>query len=330
MIAEAGTRYTVAFRSTMLPGTCEDRLIPRLEAASGLKAGQDFGVCVNPEFLREGTSVKDFNDPPKTVIGQIDDKSGEILAALYEGLPGPVHRVPITVAELAKYADNCFHAVKVTFANEIGAVCGALGLDSHQVMDVFVSDTKLNISAAYLKPGFAFGGSCLPKDLRALTHTARHNDVRIPMLDNVLSSNEAQIDRVFQQVADTGSRRVGLFGLSFKAGTDDLRESPLVELAERLLGRGFELLIHDSQVSLSALHGANRAYVDARIPHLSKLMVSSPDQAAAHAEVAILGTGTEEAVAAVERSGATVVIDLVRNAATARLADRPGYQGISW
>ncbi|MEM9712086.1 MAG: nucleotide sugar dehydrogenase [Actinomycetota bacterium] len=329
-IAEAGTRYTVAFRSTMLPGTCEERLIPRLEAASGLTAGQDFGVCVNPEFLREGTSVKDFNDPPKTVIGQFDDKSGEILATLYDGLPGPVHRVPIKVAELAKYADNCFHAVKVTFANEIGAVCGALGLDSHQVMDVFVSDTKLNISPAYLKPGFAFGGSCLPKDLRALTHTARHNDVRIPMLDQVLTSNEAQIDRVFQQVADTGSRRVGLFGLSFKAGTDDLRESPLVELAERLLGRGFELLIHDSQVSLSALHGANRAYVDSRIPHLSKLMVSSPDQAAAHAEVAVLGTGTEEAVAAVERSGATVVIDLVRNAATSRLADHPGYQGISW
>ncbi len=329
-IAEAGTRYTVAFRSTMLPGTCEERLIPRLEATSGLTAGQDFGVCVNPEFLREGTSVKDFNDPPKTVIGQIDDKSGEILAALYEGLPGPVHRVPIKVAELAKYADNCFHAVKVTFANEIGAVCGALELDSHQVMDIFVSDTKLNISPAYLKPGFAFGGSCLPKDLRALTHTARHNDVRIPMLDNVLASNEAQIDRVFQQVADTGSRRVGLFGLSFKAGTDDLRESPLVELAERLVGRGFELLIHDSQVSLSALHGANRAYVDSRIPHLSKLMVSSPDQAAAHAEVAILGTGTEEAVAAVERSEATVIIDLVRNAATARLADHAGYQGISW
>ncbi|MEM9611011.1 MAG: nucleotide sugar dehydrogenase [Actinomycetota bacterium] len=329
-IAEAGTRYTVAFRSTMLPGTCDERLIPRLEAASGLKAGADFGVCVNPEFLREGSSVKDFNDPPKTVIGQIDDKSGEVIASLYEGLPGPVHRVPIKVAELAKYADNCFHAVKVTFANEIGAVCGALGLDSHQVMDIFVSDTKLNISPAYLKPGFAFGGSCLPKDLRALTHTARHRDVSIPMLDHVLTSNEHQIDRVFQMVANTGLRRIGLFGLSFKAGTDDLRESPLVELAERLVGRGFELLIHDSQVSLSALHGANRAYVDSRIPHLSKLMVGSPDQAAAHAEVAVLGTGTEEAVAAVERSGASVIVDLVRNAATSRLAEHPGYRGISW
>ncbi|MEM9037015.1 MAG: nucleotide sugar dehydrogenase [Actinomycetota bacterium] len=329
-IAEAGTRYTVAFRSTMLPGTCDERLIPRLEAASGLKAGADFGVCVNPEFLREGSSVKDFNDPPKTVIGQIDDKSGEVIASLYEGLPGPVHRVPIKVAELAKYADNCFHAVKVTFANEIGAVCGALGLDSHQVMDIFVSDTKLNISPAYLKPGFAFGGSCLPKDLRALTHTARHQDVSIPMLDHVLTSNEHQIDRVFQMVANTGLRRIGLFGLSFKAGTDDLRESPLVELAERLVGRGFELLIHDSQVSLSALHGANRAYVDSRIPHLSKLMVGSPDQAAAHAEVAVLGTGTEEAVAAVERSGASVIVDLVRNAATSRLAEHPGYRGISW
>lgn len=329
-IAEAGTRYTVAFRSTMLPGTCEERLIPRLEAASGLTAGTDFGVCVNPEFLREGSSVKDFNDPPKTVIGQIDDKSGEVVASLYEGLPGPVHRVPIKVAELAKYADNCFHAVKVTFANEIGAVCGALGLDSHQVMDVFVSDTKLNISPAYLKPGFAFGGSCLPKDLRALTHTARHCDVSIPMLDHVLTSNEHQIDRVFQMVANTGHRRIGLFGLSFKAGTDDLRESPLVELAERLVGRGFELVIHDAQVSLSALHGANRAYVDSRIPHLSKLMVATPDQAADRAEVAVLGTGTEEAVDAVERSEASIIVDLVRNSATSRLASHPGYRGISW
>lgn len=329
-IAEAGTRYTVAFRSTMLPGTCEERLIPRLEAASGLTAGTDFGVCVNPEFLREGSSVKDFNDPPKTVIGQIDDKSGEVIASLYEGLLGPVHRVPIKVAELAKYADNCFHAVKVTFANEIGAVCGALGLDSHQVMDVFVSDTKLNISPAYLKPGFAFGGSCLPKDLRALTHTARHCDVSIPMLDHVLTSNEHQIDRVFQMVANTGHRRIGLFGLSFKAGTDDLRESPLVELAERLVGRGFELVIHDAQVSLSALHGANRAYVDSRIPHLSKLMVATPDQAADQAEVAVLGTGTDDAVDAVERSEASIIVDLVRNSATSRLASHPGYRGISW
>ena len=259
-------RYTVVVRSTMLPTTCQQTVFPRLEAASGRRAGVEFGLAVNPEFLREGSSVHDFPDPPKTVIGQFDEASGDAVAELYEGLPSTVYRVPLAVAEMIKYADNSFHALKAGFANEMGAVCKALGLDSHAVMDILTADTKLNISPAYLRPGFAFGGSCLPKDLRAVVHRAGRADVSVPILESVVPSNEGQIDRVFNLIEATGKRRVGLLGLAFKPGTDDLRESPLVALAERLLGRGFELLIHDPQVAVSRLLGANRAYVDQRIP----------------------------------------------------------------
>jgi GDP-mannose 6-dehydrogenase len=329
-IPGASGRYTVVIRSTMLPGTCEERVLPRLEAASGLRAGADFGLCVNPEFLREGTSVRDFYDPPKTVVGQLDDASGEPVLALYEGLPGPTYRVPLRVAEMTKYVDNSFHALKVGFANEVGAICHALGLDSHQVMDIFRADTKLNISPAYLKPGFAFGGSCLPKDLRAITHRARHADVAVPILESILSSNERQIARAFDLVAATGARRVGLFGLSFKSGTDDLRESPLVELAERLVGRGYDLLIHDAHVSLSRLQGANRAYVEARIPHLQRLMASTADAVVAHAEVCVVGTSAPDVVEAIGRADGRHVIDLVRFPGSDRLEGTPGYVGVGW
>src|SRR3954470_14735055 len=222
--------HTVVFRSTMLPGTCTDLLVPILEKESGKTAGVEFGVAVNPEFLREGSSVKDFFDPPKTVIGELDSRSADAVAEMYRGLPGEIHRVPIAVAEMAKYADNSFHGLKIAFANELGAVCAALGLDSHAVMDVFLADTKLNVSPAYLRPGFAFGGSCLPKDLRALTHTARRLDVEVPLLANLLASNETHLRRAVDTVIALGRRKVGIFGLSFKAGTDDLRESPMVEL----------------------------------------------------------------------------------------------------
>ena len=323
-------RYTVVIRSTMLPGTCEEVVQPRLEAASGLGAGQGFGLAINPEFLREGSSVKDFFDPPKTVIGQVDDLSGDAVAALYEGLPGPVYRVPLRVAEMTKYVDNGFHALKVGFANEIGAVCKALGLDSHIVMDIFTSDTKLNISPAYLKPGFAFGGSCLPKDLRAITHRARRADTAVPILESILPSNEDQIDRVFRQIEATGKRRVGLFGLSFKAGTDDLRESPMVALAERLLGRGFELMIFDQNVAFSRLLGANRAYVDSRIPHLSRLMASSADAVVNHAEVCVIGAADPEAIAALGRADGRVVVDLVRFPGSEAYEGDPNYIGVGW
>jgi GDP-mannose 6-dehydrogenase len=324
------SRYTVVIRSTMLPASCEEIVLPRIEAASGLWAGEGFGLAVNPEFLREGSSVRDFFEPPKTVIGQIDEASGDAVAELYEGLPGPVYRVPLGVAEMIKYADNGFHALKAGFANEIGAVCKALGLDSHAVMDILTSDTKLNISPAYLRPGFAFGGSCLPKDLRALTHRARRADVHIPILESILPSNEGQIDRVFRTIEATGKRRIGLFGLAFKPGTDDLRESPMVVLAERLLGRGFELMIHDPQVAVSRLLGANRAYVDQRIPHLSRLMATSADAVVNHAEVCVVGAADPEVVAALGSVDGRIIVDLVRFPGSAAYEDNPGYVGVCW
>lgn len=329
-IASREDRYSVVIRSTMLPTTCEKEIIPRLEAGSGKRAGVDFGIAVNPEFLREGSSVKDFYDPPKTVIGQLDDASGDPVAELYEGLPGPVYRVPLKVAEMTKYADNSFHALKVGFANEIGTICSALGLDSHQVMDIFTSDTKLNISPAYLKPGFAFGGSCLPKDVRALVHRARHEDVSLPILEALLPSNTSQIDRAFRMVASSGARKVGMLGLAFKAGTDDLRESPMVELAERLLGRGYELRIHDRNVSVSRLLGANQAYVDARIPHLADLMLHDPREVVAHADVVIVGAADPEALAALPDEGGPKIIDLVRFPGSHAQEGNSDYTGIAW
>lgn len=323
-------RYTVVVRSTMLPTTCEQIVLQRLQEASGRRGGEDFGLAVNPEFLREGSSVRDFLDPPKTVIGQFDEASGDAVADLYKGLPGPVYRVPMAVAEMIKYADNSFHALKVGFANEMGAVCKALGLDSHAVMDIFMADTKLNISPAYLRPGFAFGGSCLPKDVRALVHRARRADVPVPILESVGPSNEGQIDRAFKIIEATGKRRVGLLGLAFKPGTDDLRESPLVALAERLLGRGFELLIHDPQVAVSRLLGANRAYVEQRIPHLSRFIADSPDEVVSHAEVCVVGAADPEAIAALRRVDGRIVVDLVRFPGSADYEDDPRYIGISW
>jgi GDP-mannose 6-dehydrogenase len=274
--------------------------------------------------------VRDFHDPPKTVIGELDEASGAVVAALYEGLPGPVYRVPVKVAEMTKYADNGFHALKVGFANEIGAVCRALGVDSHQVMDIFRSDAKLNISPAYLRPGYAFGGSCLPKDLRAILHAARHRDVDVPILANVLPSNERVIDRAFRLVEAAGNRRVGMFGLSFKAGTDDLRESPLVELAERLVGRGYELLIHDGHVALSRLQGANRAYIASRIPHLERMLAATPEAVVAHAETIVVGSSAPEVVSALRGADGRAIVDLVRFPGSDAQEAAAGYAGIAW
>jgi GDP-mannose 6-dehydrogenase len=329
-IANRTSRHTVVFRSTMLPGTCLNLLVPILEKASGKTAGVDFGVAVNPEFLREGSSVRDFFDPPKTVIGELDERSGDVVAELYAGLPGEVFRVPIPVAEITKYADNSFHALKIGFANELGAICGALGLDSHRVMDVFLADRKLNISPAYLKPGFAFGGSCLPKDLRGLVHAANRADVRVPILSHVLPSNEEHLKRAFDLVVRTGKRKVGLFGLSFKPGTDDLRESPMVELAERLLGKGYDLRIYDANVSLSRLLGANREYIEQRLPHLGQLLAGSVAEVLDHAEVCLLASTDADVLAALPPGGDRTVIDLVRLPdAEARRADE-GYVGLAW
>lgn len=323
-------RHTVVFRSTMLPGTCERLLIPTLEKASGRKAGTDFGVAVNPEFLREGSSVTDFFAPPKTVIGEFDDASGDPVANLYDGIPGEVFQVPLAVAEMIKYADNAFHGLKIGFANEIGAICRALGLDSHAVMDVFLADRKLNISPAYLRPGFAFGGSCLPKDLRGLVYAARSADVSVPLLSHVLPANEEHLRRAFDLIAATGHRKIGLFGLSFKPGTDDLRESPLVDLAERLLGKGFDLRIYDPTVTLSRLMGANRTYIEDRLPHLSELLSSSASEVMAHAEVCVVGSTGEDVVAALDDAGDRPIIDLVRLPDADTRRAQKGYVGLGW
>ncbi|MFH8839281.1 nucleotide sugar dehydrogenase [Streptomyces sp. NPDC017868] len=328
-VAERGGRQTVVFRSTMLPGTCLNLLLPVLEKFAGT-AGVDFGVAVNPEFLREGTSVRDFFDPPKTVIGELDAASGDVVAALYEGLPGEVFRVPVPVAEAIKYADNAFHGLKIGFANELGAVCQALGVDSHQVIDVFLADRKLNISPAYLRPGFAFGGSCLPKDLRSLVHAAQRADVSVPILSHVLASNADHLQRAVDMVERTGKRRVGLFGLSFKPGTDDLRESPLVELAERLFGKGYDLRIYDPNVNLSRLLGANREYIENRLPHLAQLLVESVDEVIEHAEVCLVGTREPSVLSALPHGDAPVIVDLIRLPDADARRTEPGYMGLAW
>jgi GDP-mannose 6-dehydrogenase len=329
-LADQGRWHTIVFRSTMLPGTCIDLLIPILEKASGLTAGVDFGVAVNPEFLREGSSVRDFFEPPKTVIGEFDTRSGDMVAALYADLPGEVFRVPIPIAEMTKYADNSFHGLKIAFANELGAVCRALGIDSHRMMDVFLADTKLNVSPAYLRPGFAFGGSCLPKDLRGLVYAARRADVSLPLLSHVLPSNEEHLRRAFDLVAATGKRRIGLFGLSFKPGTDDLRESPLVELAERLLGKGYDLRIYDANVTMSRLMGANRDFIESRLPHLGELLGNSVDDVLAHADVCVIGCKDPAVLRALDAAGDRTIIDLVRLPDAEARRAHPGYVGLGW
>src|SRR5258706_7488814 len=258
----------IVMRSTMLPGTMRDVVIPVLEKHSGKRAGEEFGVCINPEFLREGTAVHDYYHPPKTVIGEINRASGDLVATLYSRFPGPMIRTDIQTAEMVKYADNVWHALKVGFANEIGNICKAVEIDAHKVMEIFCQDQKLNLSPYYLKPGFAFGGSCLPKDVRALLYKAKTLDVTVPILSSILPSNEQQIARGVQAVVEKGNKRVGILGFSFKAGTDDLRESPMVELVERLLGKGYDLKIYDKNVSLAVIHGANRDFILNRIPHI--------------------------------------------------------------
>jgi GDP-mannose 6-dehydrogenase len=329
-LGEIDHRHTVVVRSTVLPGTTESRVRPLLEDASQQVAGRDFGLAVNPEFLREGSSVADFAEPPKTVVGELDEASGEPLAALYEGTPGPFFRVPIGVAELVKYVDNAFHALKIAFANEIGAVSRAFDLDSHEVMRIFRSDTKLNVSPAYLTPGFSFGGSCLPKDLRALVHAARRADLDLPLLENVLPSNERHLQRSIELITALGRRRVGMFGLSFKPETDDLRESPLVELSEYLLGKGYELKIYDPGVSLARLVGANREYIDSRIPHLSTLLSSSVDEVMGHAEVCVIGAARPETIEALASSNGRRIVDLARLPNAADLREGANYVGIAW
>lgn len=304
--------HLVVVRSTVLPGTVRDIVIPVLEESSGKRAGDDFGICVNPEFLRESTAIKDYDQPPITVIGELDTRSGDLLAEIYSDLDAPIVRKPIEVAEMIKYTCNVWHATKVSFANEIGNIAKSLGVDGRDVMDVVCQDNKLNISRYYMRPGFAFGGSCLPKDVRALTYRASQMDVRHPLLSSIMSSNNEQVSRAFNIVTSYGCRRIGMLGLSFKSNTDDLRESPLVELAEMLIGKGYELQIFDRNVDYARTHGANRDYINTKIPHLTSLMATDLRGVVDHADVIVVGNNDElfETVTADVPPGKRVV-DLV-------------------
>jgi GDP-mannose 6-dehydrogenase len=320
--------HIVAIRSTILPGTMRGMVVPTLERASGEKLGERLAVCNNPEFLREGTAVYDFFNPPKTVIGG-EAPSVDTLAALYDGIAAPLIKTSLEVAEMVKYADNCWHAVKVAFGNEIGNVCKAAGIDSHAVMDIFFQDTKLNISHTYLRPGFAFGGSCLPKDLRALTAKGRALGLELPMLGSVIPSNRVQIERAVERILSHGRKAISFLGFSFKAGTDDLRESPQVELIERLLGKGCDLKLYDRNVNLARLTGANKAYILDTVPHIASLMTDSLEDAVRHGAVIVIGNAGEEfaRVPAMLRPD-QLLVDFVRLPGVEGLGDR--YDGINW
>jgi GDP-mannose 6-dehydrogenase len=288
-LASSTSYHVVAVRSTLLPGLLETRLVPLLESASGRVAGVDVGVALNPEFLREGSALSDFARPPFTIVGATDDRAASAVESLYAHLASPVHRVAPGEASMLKYASNTFHAMKVVFANEMGAVCQQLGVDGRRVMDVFCQDRELNISTRYLQPGFSFGGSCLPKDLRAITYLAKQLDVITPLMGNVLASNDAHIQRVVDAVLECPRPRVALVGLSFKVGSDDLRESPFVRLAEALIGKGVQLRIYDPDVALSRVFGRNQAYIEERLPHVGQLLASTLVAATDGANVVIIG-----------------------------------------
>ena len=322
-------RHVVVIRSTVLPGTMRGIVIPVLEEYSGKKAGQDIGICHNPEFLREGSAVKDFEAPPQTVVGELDKASGDVLAQLYARLDAPLVRTDLETAEMVKYVNNIWHALKIGFANEIGNVCKSVNVDAHEVMRIFCQDKKLNISTAYLLPGFAFGGSCLPKDLRALAYKAKSQDLELPILSAILPSNEMQVNRGLQLIMEKGHKRIGILGFSFKAGTDDLRESPIIEVIERLLGKGHELRIYDKNVNLASLVGANRDFILNRIPHISRLMVDGIDAVLNHAETVVIGNKDPEFRIVPERlrSGQRLV-DFVR--ISDQRTDDGRYEGICW
>jgi GDP-mannose 6-dehydrogenase len=320
--------HSVVYRSTMLPGTMEKKVIPGLERASGKRAGIDFGIGYMPEFLRESTAIRDYDEPGAIIFGARDDITLARLHELHKNVSGKRLTVDITTAEAIKYVNNAWHALKISFANEVGNICKSAGLDGYDVMDALCSDHRLNISPAYLKPGFAFGGSCLPKDLRALRYMARTNEVDTPILDATLTANERQLARAYEMVAAHGKRNIGILGLSFKADTDDLRESPLVELAERLYGRGYDIRIFDPNIQIKKLTGANLKYVRARLPHLSAHLCNDLDQMIRRSDVLIVGNAALGREVLRDLDPAKPVVDLVRVDPTKRTAG--SYHGICW
>jgi len=328
-LKQKSTFHTIVLRSTVLPGTTETLMIPTIESASSKRAGVDFAVCYNPEFMREGSAVGDFLQPPYTILGSQNPEHLAPLRELYGSLPAATFETSIRVAEMVKYVSNLYHAVKVGFANEVGTLCKHLNVEADQVTKIFMSDTKLNISSAYLAPGFAFGGSCLPKDLRAITHRAKELDLDLPLLQSLMPSNEEHVDRGVEAVLRTGKRKIAMLGLSFKAGTDDLRESPQVQLIKRLIGEGCQVKVWDKDVSLGRLAGSNRQYIEDVIPHIGSLLSADMPEVVRDAEVVIVGTKVEKEELAKLLTPAQMVIDLV-NLDPARRPQAASYQGICW
>ncbi len=329
VLKEKAEKHTLIFRSTMIPGTMRGIVIPMLESYSGKINGEGFDAAFNPEFLRESTAVFDFYNPPKTVVGADSEEVAQKILSIYGEVTGERITTDIEVAEMVKYVDNNFHALKITFANEIGMLCKNLGLDSHQVMNIFMKDTKLNISATYLRPGFAFGGSCLPKDLRAISCLARMHDIETPLLNSLMVSNTMQVTNAAKKIMSFGKKKIGMAGFSFKEGTDDLRESPMVELIEILLGKGYDIKLYDRNVFLSRLLGANKEYITEKIPHISSLMVDSLDELLEDREIIIIGNKEKEFERILTDAGADQkIFDLVRIGDISKAGDN--YEGISW
>ena len=324
--------HTIVVRSTLLPGTMEEIVIPTLERVSGKTAGTGFNVFFNPEFMREGCSVHDFFHPAVTVIGGPEGPALDGIREIYRPLSGPCIRTDYKVAETIKYVCNAYHALKIAFANEIGAFCKALEIDSHEVMDIFCLDEKLNISKAYLKPGFAFGGSCLPKDLRALNYKAKQLDIDVPLLGSILQANRIHIQRSLDLIYNYGRKPVGVIGLSFKPGTDDLRESPMVTLVETLIGRGYPVRVYDRNISLARLTGANKQFIEREIPHIASILTDQMEEVLAHSEIIVVGNRDEDARQAMARIRPDhVVIDLARIQRSRNGSSYPfAYQGLCW
>jgi len=330
ILREMDSYHVVNIRSTVLPGTIEEKIIPIIERYSQKKAASGFGVCMNPEFMREGSSISDYYNPPFTVIGEINKRSGKIVAELYKSINAPVFRTAIRVAEMVKYSCNAFHALKITFANEIGNICKKLNIDSHEVMNIFCQDKKLNLSGYYLKPGFAFGGPCLPKDLRALIYKAKDIDLDCPVMSSILKSNGNQLEVAYKLINKSGKQNVGIMGISFKPGSDDLRESPMVELAEKLIGKGYNVSVYDKEVSLAKIRGANKRYIEKMMPHISSIVKPSAQDVFDDSDIIVLCKNSDEIKkVCMQPDNTKVIIDLVRMFANKKEINKP-YEGICW